>query len=1765
MNSKLFSRSRAQRNTQRQPRRLAVEALEDRCLMTGTWTPLTNLLPDPVGASAMMLLSDGTVMIQGGGETFASQNWYKLTPDASGSYINGTFSPRASMGLGRLAFPSNVLPNGKVFVAGGEYSGPSTTQNFTNAAELYDPVADAWTPLPPHPEARFGDDPTVVLPNGKILVGSLLTPNTYLFDPATNTWSFAATKLRGDRSDEETWTLLPDGSVLSYDVFSSANTGISTAQRYIPSTNTWVDAGIVPVRLSSSDVGFELGPALLLPDGRVFQVGADGHTALYNPSTNTWTAGPAIPGAQGADDAPGAMLPNGHVMFAVDTPFFNPPTHIFDFDPVANALTDVTPTGTLGAILAGELSQGELMLALPNGDVLLTTEISGQLWEFTPDGAPNDAWRPTITSVAPNGGGTFTVTGTQLNGISEGASFGDDAEMSTNFPIVQLTNNATGQVFYARTFNWTPGVATGSTPVTAQFTVPANLPQAIYSLRVVASGIASAPVTFDTIQALHVVSTNPVDGGMVSTQPTSFAVTFNEPIVPATLQASDLTVNGRAADAVTLDATNKIATFTYITSPVTVQGSQSMAIAANAVTGSDGSSILPFAASFRYDAVTLAVASTTPNIGGVFTIPATTFTYDVTFNEAIDPATVGVGNLTINQGTVTSAVVLPGNTRVRYTISGLTTEGTLTISIPAGLVKDQFDNPGFTPFSASYQIDVGTAPVPTPLTSEAPRGSLIYDTGLTGLINFVNDKDTFTVNLDAGQTVTLLATPTSAGLKPTIQLIDPNNRVLATTTAASAGQAALLQTVATTSAGTYQIVIGGANSTVGNYSVELTLNAAIETEGVTTGSNATPATSQDINGSFLTLNTPLTRAQRGAVLGTTENSFNYVASSVAQSFIDISTTGNRSANAVGNDGTDTLDATQLGGFTFNFFGTTYDSLSFSTNGLISFGVADSDEANTDLSTSPLEPVVAPFWNFMENLNIGVGLTSRAIYWQTVGSGANQQLIIQWNNMNQLGVDPAVTFEAILSTDGTIQFNYGSSFEPIAADFATVGVKAGGTADPQRVLLDFNGVQSPGNLVGPGQSVRLTPPSPTFDFYSFTVGAGQTSTLALTELTAGNVHLDLLGPDGTVLASGVSGGVNQPVAIRNFTFSTAGTYYARVSGDVVTQYSLVVTRDAVFGAGTHLSFATAEDIGGAHSVLGGFASSAGAGTVTLNALDAGSWDSFGDHFAGLENYTVGQVGPGDVLKDYFVFDLSGINQEITSAQLTLSNPFSSYVSPDPSETINFSDVSTSINQLEATGFDQVGIFNDLGSGTSLGTQTVTPGTDVVTTTLNANGLNALTAGLGAQFAIGGSLSSISGTDPQFIFGATGDPTDQRQLTLTLAQTADWYKFTLPGDRSAVQIDTSTFADGPGEPVNTLDPHIELYDASDHLIATGSVLADGRNETIRATGLVPGATYYIRVTTQNNTTGEYVLGVTPLRTPTVTSTVDDAPKGAEDQPDGEFHVPTTASKGWTHIVSSLGFQGDYTIHAQNASPQKSNFAEWDIRATSAHPELFATWVPLPGNATNATYQVFADSSDGGNDDVPLLTVVVDQTRGPNDALLFGTTLAQSLGSVNLPNWEPGTMLTVRLLTLGANGNVVADGVFDPPVGTAALDGARPQFLPVAGSLTGSLSGAPNGIAVPAAAVSHFASGRTNVPQGAGFKITVSAVDDFGNVNAGYSGAVHLNTPDATGGTQDFTFSNNDNGVHVFSSTFNALGFQTLTVVDTTNGAILGGVIVDGLPKS
>src|SRR5204863_529929 len=75
---------------------------------------------------------------------------------------------------------------------------------------------------------------------------------------------------------------------------------------------------------------------------------------------------------------------------------------------------------------------------------------------------------------------------------------------------------------------------------------------------------------------------------------------------------------------------------------------------------------------------------------------------------------------------------------------------------------------------------------------------------------------------------------------------------------------------------------------------------------------------------------------------------------------------------------------------------------------------------------------------------------------------------------------------------------------------------------------------------------------------------------------------------------VAGATNLTRAIANFTSATAGTYYARITGDSSVPYSLVVTRSAAFDAEPNNSFATAQGLNGTAGALGSIFS----GTTTV---------------------------------------------------------------------------------------------------------------------------------------------------------------------------------------------------------------------------------------------------------------------------------------------------------------------------------------------------------------------------------------------------------------------------------------------------------------------------------------------------------------------------------------------------------------------------------------
>ncbi len=414
---------------------LLLIALTGRAYAGGTWAPLAHA--PPAGLNNCLLLSDGTVMCGDGGS-----GWYRLTPDIHGSYVNGTWSVLASTHYTRLFYSSDVLTNGFLYVAGGEYG------TGKDHAELYNPLVNTWSDIPqPASDPTYSDAVSKILPNGNVLQGTT-GGNTWIYSPTANTITAGPT---ARNQNEACWVKLTNDCVLTVDAFGTQS------EHYSPTQNAWVNDGTVPVELYGW--GGEMGAGFLLPNGNVFYIGGTTHTAIYTPgatvsTAGTWVAGPEMvfgTNGLGAVDAPAAMMVNGKILCALGpTNGYDGPTSFYEYDYTTNGFTQVNgPTG----LTLGSAPFVMSMLDLPDGNILFVSgQGSTQLYVYTPDGSPLAAGQPVINSITENADGSYHLTGTGLNGMSGGAAYGDDWQMDSNYPLVRMTNNVSGNIYYARTY-----------------------------------------------------------------------------------------------------------------------------------------------------------------------------------------------------------------------------------------------------------------------------------------------------------------------------------------------------------------------------------------------------------------------------------------------------------------------------------------------------------------------------------------------------------------------------------------------------------------------------------------------------------------------------------------------------------------------------------------------------------------------------------------------------------------------------------------------------------------------------------------------------------------------------------------------------------------------------------------------------------------------------------------------------------------------------------------------------------------------------------------------------------------------------------------------------------------------------------------------------------------------------------------------------------------------------------------------------------------
>lgn len=237
-------------------------------------------------AHTATLLPDGKLLAVGGAGpdavTLASAELYDPATDR--------WSAAASMPEARAVQTATLLRNGKLLITGGDGADGSPQAS----AVLYDPASDSWAPAASMTQARRGQTATL-LPDGKVLVaggggvgsGKSRMANAEVYDPIADSWTPTLNDM-GSKRMLAGATLLETGRVLVAGGYASGFTETATADEYDPATNRWT--AVAPMGTARAVAALTpLANGRVLTAGGVFRSPNTASAELYDPQSRSWS------------------------------------------------------------------------------------------------------------------------------------------------------------------------------------------------------------------------------------------------------------------------------------------------------------------------------------------------------------------------------------------------------------------------------------------------------------------------------------------------------------------------------------------------------------------------------------------------------------------------------------------------------------------------------------------------------------------------------------------------------------------------------------------------------------------------------------------------------------------------------------------------------------------------------------------------------------------------------------------------------------------------------------------------------------------------------------------------------------------------------------------------------------------------------------------------------------------------------------------------------------------------------------------------------------------------------------------------------------------------------------------------------------------------------------------------------------------------------------------------------------------------------------
>lgn len=366
-------------------------------------------------------------------------------------------------------------------------------------------------------------------------------------------------------------------------------------------------------------------------------------------------------------------------------------------------------------------------------------------------------------------------------------------------------------------------------------------------------------------------------------------------------------------------------------------------------------------------------------------------------------------------------------------------------------------------------------PFPVPLSAVTPSGSLIYQSTTNASIDTAVEVESFTVNLDGAQTISIAVDP-AAGLDVAVAVRNPAGIIIGSASAGGQGFDEVVHALAASGAGTYTVDVSSAGNTTGTFNIKLILNSELEFEGAGGPTNDTPATAENFVNSFIPLG--VGTASRGAVLGTLPSPIGVVADAEdfesgildGQWTTKSSQVGGRVqvTSAYGaSSGVNALLMDRNPSGTTNLNEATWTvNLAGITDATLSFTHRDYSDEQTSLPT---------FFSGSANGD-GVAISADGVNWYTV--------------LNATNVGSGIWAPVTIDLD---------------AAAAAAGMSLGANFRIKFQQYDESALTADGRGY---DAIQITTPAPQEDWYRFDLADGESASLALARLSAGTARSTL---------------------------------------------------------------------------------------------------------------------------------------------------------------------------------------------------------------------------------------------------------------------------------------------------------------------------------------------------------------------------------------------------------------------------------------------------------------------------------------------------------------------------------------------------------------------------------------------------------------------------------------------------------------------------------